>query len=76
MTRDTVEYKSNHFLYYRACKVNQDVSRKLQTRCQYYLNKSYSDDKDIMNEVEKTYNERLPMNIALGRLKLAKSKIP
>ena len=56
---------------FQSCKANVDISKKLKTNCQYYLNKKYSDDRDIMNLVENKYDVRAQVERAIDKLEKA-----
>ena len=40
---------------FQACLVNNMVSGRLKTRCDKYMNNTYRDDEEIMNEVYRDY---------------------
>jgi hypothetical protein len=51
--------KANTIFSFPSCQLNINVVKLgLQTKCSKYLDKKYSDDKDIMSEVIKNYDPK------------------
>lgn len=51
---------------------NIDITEKLKTDCDYHLPKKYSEDKDIMDEVQNKYNSEIFLKAAIDRLSRVK----
>lgn len=59
------------YVQFQACIVNENIAHgRLRTYCKKYLNKSYSDDTDIMNAVNESYNSEEQFNNSYGKINL------